>query len=99
MNQFQSKNQQKAGRILNDPDLSVQTYVLPTAQSAIAPAPTVITSGTPDFMTKVKNFFVKPVSAGSKILYWHVALGLVVAFVLYVEMVADRKTQRKLKFW
>ncbi|SHK63360.1 hypothetical protein [Epilithonimonas mollis] len=77
-----------------------QTIKVATTTTLAPELPTTTTtSSTTSIVDKVKAFFLKPISAGSKILIWHVALGAVVAFILYVEMVADRKKQRKLKFW
>jgi len=91
---FQSKSEQSKAVATN------QTATLPTLQVSATNATVDMTVGNGNSMLdKAKAFFMKPIQAGSKILYWHVALGAVVAFVLYVEMFADRKTQRKLKFW
>jgi len=80
--------------------IQTTTTSIPVLAVSASNATVDMTVGTTDsIIDKAKAFFLKPIQTGSKILYWHVALGAVVAFVLYVEMVADRKTQRKLKFW
>jgi len=93
-NQLQSKSEQSKSASVN------QTATLSNAQVAVtATMDTSLPTSEKSMIDKIKDFAIKPISTGSKILYWHVALGAVVLFVLYVEMFADRKTQRKLKFW
>ena len=78
----------------------ITTMDIPVLAVSDSNASVNMTVGNADsIVDKAKAFLTKPITAGSKILYWHVALGAVVVFVLYVEMFADRKTQRKLKFW
>ena len=93
-NQLKSKSEQaKTGSVIE------ATAVLPPQVAVTATMDTSLPTTEKSMIDKIKDFAMKPISTGSKIQYWHVALGLVVAFVLYVEMIADRKTQRKLKFW
>lgn len=103
--QLQSKNQQS--RLLQDTELLPQTTAVKGFNASIKDLEDLIrntvapqqNTESSDLMGKVKTFFTKPITSGSKIQYWHVAVGLLIGFVLYVEMLADRKTQRKLKFW
>jgi len=47
---------------------------------------------------KINLFLQKEVIAGTKIKWMHLAI-VAVAFVAYVELVANRQQKRKLKFW
>lgn len=67
-------------------------------QAPALPAATVVATTDQTFIDKAKTFLNKEVVAGSKI-KWMYVLGAALAFVLYVELVADRKTKRSLKFW
>lgn len=92
---FQSKSEQNKSTSVNQTITGIPVLAVSSANATVD-----MTVGNGNsILDKAKAFFMKPIQAGSKILYWHVALGAVVAFVLYVEMFADRKTQRKLKFW
>ncbi|PZR19472.1 MAG: hypothetical protein DI535_31075 [Citrobacter freundii] len=85
-----------------------QSKASATSQTAVAQVITPVASILPtdpttasqqSLIDKAKAFLTKSISTGSKIQYWHVGLGVILLFVLYVEFMADRKTQRKLKFW
>ena len=94
---FQSKSEQaKSASVLATTTLSNPAVAI--SASANLDVPQTSTSTT-SIIDKAKTFLTKPITAGSKIQYWHVGLGAIVLFVLYVEMFADRKTQRKLKIW
>ena len=62
------------------------------------PLPVEVKTSSETFIDKAKTFLNKEVVAGSKI-KWMYVIGAALAFVLYVELVADRKTKRSLKFW
>lgn len=93
-NQLQSKSEQ--AKLASVDQTATQSIPQVTVTATMD---TSIPTSEKTIIDKIKNYAMKSVTPGSKILYWHVALGAVVVFVLYVEMFADRKTQRKLKFW
>lgn len=89
---------------LNSKSARIKTLASYTAEeTTMAPAmpsgsPLVVTTSNETFVDKAKTFLNKEVVSGSNI-KWMYVIGAVLAFVLYVELVADRKTKRSLKFW
>ena len=94
MSQFQSKGAQAKGA---NTTAQVSTVFTVDTGGALPADQTSQTANS--ILDKAKTFLTKPVQTGSKILNWHIIVGAVALFVVYVEFVADRKTQRKLKFW